>query len=164
MKLRVSDTDIVITDRLDFVEIDGESIFFHFGDKTHQSIFNNDLESQCVFNNMNACMVVTDVRFETREAKATEDERKEKGFEMFWSLYDKRVDKGRARKAFMNMPLKDMYAAVEGVKAYVDSTPDKKYRKMPTTWLNNKGWESEIKVDKKATNRYVKPKYIDDER
>jgi hypothetical protein len=62
------------------------------------------------------------------------------------------------------MPLKDMYAAVEGVKAYVDSTPDKKYRKMPTTWLNNRGWESEIKIDKKATNRYVKPKYIDDER
>ena len=83
---------------------------------------------------------------------------------MFWNLYDKRVDKNRARTSFMNLTLEDMIEAVKGVKAYVDSTPDKKYRKMPSTWIRNRGWESEILSDKKNTNRYVKPKYHTDER
>lgn len=164
MKLRVSDTDIIITDRLNFVEIDGRSIHFHFTDNKHESIYNNEMEAMCVFNNINHCLTITDARFESKEKQVTEDERKEKGFEMFWNLYDKRIDKGKARKAFMNLTLTDMYEAVKKVSQYVESTPDKKYRKMPSTWINNRGWESEMSINKKNTNRYVKPKYHTDER
>lgn len=164
MRLRVSDTDIIITDRLNFVEIDGRTIHFHFTDNKHDAIFNNEMEALASFNNINHCLNTTDARFESKEKQVTEDERKEKGFEMFWNLYDKRVDKGRARTSFMNLTLEDMLEAVKGVKAYVDSTPDKQYRKMPSTWIRNRGWESEVKLDTKKTNRYVKPKYHTDER
>lgn len=164
MKLRVSDTNIIITDRLNFVEIDGRSIHFHFTDNKHESIYNNEMEAMCVFNNINHCLTITDARFESKEKQVTEDERKEKGFEMFWNLYDKKIDKNKAKKSFMNLTLEEMIEAVKGVKAYVDSTPDKKYRKDPTTWIRNKCWNNEISIDKKNTNRYVKPKYHTDER
>ena len=64
----------------------------------------------------------------------------------------------------MQLSLTDMGEAIKGVKEYVESTPNKRYRKNPTTWVNNKGWSSEVLLDKKKTNRYVKPKYISDER
>jgi hypothetical protein len=83
---------------------------------------------------------------------------------MFWNLYDKKVDRPKVRITFMTLTLTEMGKAIKGVKAYVDSTPDKKYRKNPRTWLNARGWENEVQVDKKKTNRYVQPKYITDER
>ena len=37
---------------------------------------------------------------------------------------------------------------------YKDSTPDKKYRKHPSTYLNSKGWEDEIiKNNEKGINK-----------
>ena len=57
--------------------------------------------------------------------------------------------------------------AIKGVKDYVESTPDKKYRKNPRTWINQKGWESEVVIsedDKKKINRYIQPKYVTDDR
>ena len=83
---------------------------------------------------------------------------------MFWNLYDKRVDKVKAKKSWMNLTLNEMGEAIKAVKTYVESTPDKQYRRMPATWINNKSWKNDIKLNKKKTNRYVKPQYIQDER
>lgn len=164
MKYRVSDTDIISIDKVEFIEVDGSCINFHTSTNTHRSIYNNEMESNCVFNNIINHFVTTDLRFSDSKKVETESERKEKAFKMFWNLYDKKVDRPNARTTFMNLTLTEMGEAIKGVKAYVDSTPDKKYRKNPRTWLNAKGWENEIQTDKKKTNRYVKPKYISDER
>ena len=65
----------------------------------------------------------------------------------------------------MQLTLQEMGKAVKSVKAYIESTPNKEYRKNPTTWIRQKCWNDEIVVEKiKKTNRYVKPKYITDER
>ena len=166
MKYRVSDTDIVNIDKVEFIEVDGHSINFHTSSSVHQSIYNNEMESNCVFNNIINHFGVTDLRFEGVKKPENEAGRKEKAFEMFYNLYDKKVDKPRARVAFLQLSINEMGEAIKGVKAYVDSTPDKKYRKNPTTWVNRKSWRNEIVSDEKTNdkNRYIKPKYISDER
>lgn len=164
MKYRVSDTDIINIDKVEFIEVDGRSINFHTSSNVHQSIYNNEMESNCVFNNIVNHFATIDLRFSDSKKPENEAERKEKAFEMFWNLYDKKIDRPKAKTTFMALTLTEMGEAIKGVKAYVDSTPDKKYRKNPRTWLNARGWENEIQADKNKTNRYVKPKYISDER
>tara|TARA_R100000773_G_scaffold17822_1_gene16168 strand:- start:4381 stop:4875 length:495 start_codon:yes stop_codon:yes gene_type:complete len=164
MKYRISDTDIIDLQKVDFIEVDGRSINFHINSNVHQSVYNNDLESTYVFNNIVSHFDVVDLRFQSKEKKVTINSRKEKGFEMFWNLYDKRVDKIKAKKSWMNLTLNEMGDAIKAVKTYVESTPDKQYRRMPATWINNKSWKNDIKLNNKKTNRYVKPQYIQDER
>tara|TARA_R100001443_G_scaffold9409_2_gene19026 strand:+ start:1757 stop:2251 length:495 start_codon:yes stop_codon:yes gene_type:complete len=164
MKYRISDTDIINLDKVDFIELESRSIKFHVGSSEYQSFYNNDMEAMCVFNNINEHVSSKDIRFYKDAKPKTDAERKEKAFEMFWNLYDYRKDKVKTKKTFMNLTMNEMGKAINGVKDYVESTPDKNYRKFPRTWLNSKGWENEIKIDKKKTNRYVKPKYITDER
>jgi len=161
MILRVSDKDIIDTSKIGYITLDGQKIVF--GDLTW-SIYNNEMEAQCVFNNIVRHMKISDMRFSS-EKSINQNERKEKAFEMFWGLYDKRVSLNKARTSFMQLTLEDMGKAIKGVKAYVDSTPDKAYRKFPSTWINQRCWEDEIITsDKKKINRYVKPNYITDER
>jgi len=163
MKYRVSDTDVINMDKVDFFEVDGSIIKFHIGSNIHQSVYNNEMESQCVLNNIISNFKIQDLRFNNNDSQIPA-ERKEIGFNMFWNLFDKRIDKNHTRTAFMNLTIKEMGLAIKGVKAYVDSTPDKKYRKNPRTWLNAKAWKNELGKDKKKVNRYVKPDYITDER
>tara|TARA_R100000951_G_scaffold81290_1_gene69027 strand:- start:347 stop:850 length:504 start_codon:yes stop_codon:yes gene_type:complete len=167
MRLRVSDNDIINIDSVDFIEMDGRYLLFHSKGVVYKSIYNNEFESQSTFNNINNYLTVTDARFTTEQSIKEEDKRKSKGFSMFWSMYDKRVDEKNCRTSFMRLTLEDMGKAIKGVKDYVDSTPDKKYRKNPRTWINQKGWESEVVIsedDKKKTNRYIQPKYVTDDR
>ena len=167
MRIRVSDNDIINIDNIDFIEMDGRYLLFHSKGIVYKSIYNNEFESQSTFNNINHYLTVTDARFTTEQSIKEEDERKSKGFDMFWSMYDKRVDEKNCRVSFMRLTLKDMGNAIKGVKDYVESTPDKKYRKNPRTWINQKGWESEVVIsedDKKKINRYIQPKYVTDDR
>lgn len=165
MKIKISDTLIIDSESILSAELEETTITFLFSNKHEiREFYNNEMEALCVFNNISNHLPVTDVRFYHEPINKEEDERKAKGFEMFWNLYDKKVDISRCRKSFMNLSLEDMVEAVKGVKKYVDSTPDKKYRKNPSTWINQKGWTNEILTDKKKTNRYIKPKYVTDER
>ena len=167
MRLRVSDNDIINIDNVDFIEMDGRYILFHSKGVVYKSIYNNEFESQSTFNNIDNLLRVKDARFITKEELNVEDERKAKGFKMFWAMYDKRVDEKNCRISFMRLTLEEMGKAINGVKSYVDSTPNKKYRKNPRTWINQKGWESEVVIsedDKKKVNRYVQPKYVSNDR
>jgi len=167
MRLRVSDNDIINTDNVDFIEMDGRYIVFHSKEKVYKSLYNNEFESQTTFNNINHYLKVTDARFLNKTSPKEEDQRRSKGFDMFWSMYDKRIDEKNARISFMRLTLEEMGKAIKGVKSYIESTPDKKYRKNPRTWINSKGWESEILLssdDKKELNRYTQPKYVTDDR
>ena len=65
-------------------------------------------------------------------------------FNTFWQLYDKKTNhkKCLAKWQKINPELHD--TIFNHVKEYVKSTPDKKFRKNPETYLNNSGWEDEI--------------------
>ena len=170
MKVRISDTKIVDMSAVVGIEIDERTITLILSNgKESTIIYRTGAEAMFVFNNIMREQRVSDYRFapDSDTKSKDEDDRKKKGFEMFWNLYDKKVDIKRTKTAFMSLTLKDMRLAVAGVKAYIESTPDKKYRKNPTTWLNQKGWESEVLKNtesKPQPNRYVKPDYIQDDR
>ena len=71
-------------------------------------------------------------------------------FETFWKTYAKPEGKKKASEKFLKLPQKDVDKILTVVKNYVISTPDKKYRKNPTTWINGEHWNDEIKkVNKK---------------
>lgn len=70
-------------------------------------------------------------------------------FSDFWDLYDKKVDKPKCQKKYEKMSLKDRKAIFEYLPKYIQSQPDKQFRRNPLTFLNNRTWENEIVIDKR---------------
>lgn len=66
-------------------------------------------------------------------------------FDKAWNLYQKKVGPKEKLKAKWNkLSLKDRKAAIEHIPLYVQSTPERVYRKHFMTYLNQRGWEDEI--------------------
>ncbi|MFA5229594.1 MAG: DUF4373 domain-containing protein [Candidatus Paceibacterota bacterium] len=65
-------------------------------------------------------------------------------FSEFWEFYDKKKDKQRAERAYKKISMRDRKCIFDTLQAYKDSTPDKRYRKNPEAYLNNRTWEDEI--------------------
>jgi len=171
MKLiRISDNCVLDFEDVYSYELNASTIKFKMRSKEIiVAEYNNKQEAEVVYNNVTESTIVKDVRFAPlfKLKEGSVEDRRERGFEMFWGLYDKKVDRPKAYITFMNLTLTDMALAIKGVEIYIKSTPNKKYRKNPRTWLNARGWESEITKDEedvKKTNRYIKPNYITDER
>jgi len=69
----------------------------------------------------------------------------EYSFENFWNLYDKKVgDKIKLQKKYYLLSKEEKEKIFNTLPEYVKSTPEKKFRKMPETYLNNKSWNDEI--------------------
>jgi hypothetical protein len=66
------------------------------------------------------------------------------GFEDFWNLYDKKVDRIKCEKKWAKLNNKDKDAIMEHLPEYISATPDKKFRRDPATYLNNRTWDNEI--------------------
>ena len=65
-------------------------------------------------------------------------------FESFWLMYDKNVGKELSQKVWNSLTHSEKEAIMLSLPRYVESTPDKVYRKNPLTYLNGKHWEDEI--------------------
>ena len=65
-------------------------------------------------------------------------------FPIFWNLYDKKVSQTKCQTKWNKLSAKDKQAILDVLPAYKNATPDKKYRKNPETFLNNRSWEDEI--------------------
>ncbi len=65
-------------------------------------------------------------------------------FDMFWNLYDKKVDRIKCERKWENLKAQDKKAIQNYLPGYVKSTPDIQFRKNPSTFLNNRAWENEI--------------------
>ena len=65
-------------------------------------------------------------------------------FNLFWSAYDKKTGKTKVKQKFDKLKEQEIVKIMEHVPKYVDSTPDKNFRKDPLTYLNGKHWEDEI--------------------
>jgi len=68
------------------------------------------------------------------------------GFDEFWKIYDKKIEKPQAEKSWKRIkPSVELQLTIyAAARKYVQSTPDKKYRKNPSTWLNNQCWNDEV--------------------
>jgi len=67
-------------------------------------------------------------------------------FDDFWDAYDKKVDRNASEKKWHKMDLDhDTKCKIMlHITDYKEAQPDKKYRKNPETYLNNKSWNDEI--------------------
>ena len=80
-------------------------------------------------------------------------------FEDFWNLYDKKSgNKNIIKKKFNKLPQKIKNQIMDYLPEYIESTPNKTYRKNPQTFLNNKGWEDEI-INNGNTKNNTEPNY-----
>jgi len=84
-------------------------------------------------------------------------EKEEEEFDKFWDMYQKKVGKDSAKKLWSKISKKDKEVIFDHTPRYVKSTPDKTFRKDPTTYLRNRGWEDEI-IETKKNDFYEKNK------
>ena len=68
----------------------------------------------------------------------------DRGFEIFWSMYDKKVNKVASLKYWGKLRPTDHMAIMQHVEVYVESTPEKQFRKDPVNYLNDRVWEDEV--------------------
>ena len=68
-------------------------------------------------------------------------------FETFWNAYDKMRNRGDCEFIWQRLPDTDKANIMQHVAKYIASTPNKKYRKDPITYLKNRSWEDEIITD-----------------
>lgn len=81
-------------------------------------------------------------------------------FEWFWDIYDKKVGKDKCCTKFLKLKKSDIAKIKETLPEYIKSTPDKKYRKNPLTYLNGSCWNDEL-VKVTIPKKIVKPQGID---
>lgn len=73
-----------------------------------------------------------------------QDKKPDDLFISFWNIYDKKIDRPKCEKKWLKLSDNDKKAILAYVPNYTKSTPEKKYRKHPATFLNNRSWENEI--------------------
>jgi hypothetical protein len=80
-------------------------------------------------------------------------------FTSWWSLYNKKTGKEKTQAKWLKLSIEEINKCLDVVSDYVKSTPDKQFRKDPTTYLNGKHWNDEIIF--KTTQQPQNPKQID---
>lgn len=65
-------------------------------------------------------------------------------FEDFWDAYDKKRGKPKAIMYWDKLTQQEKEKAMEHIPKYIESQPDKKYRKDPERYLRYKCFEDEI--------------------
>jgi hypothetical protein len=78
------------------------------------------------------------------EYKESKEEKRNKSFDIFWNIYDKKVDTKKCREKFLKLTDDEVSIILNVVKKYVDSKTDKQFLKNPLTWLNGKCWNDSI--------------------
>lgn len=83
--------------------------------------------------------------FNTKEEEKEKIYKKEKfTFDDFWQKYDYKISRPKCEKLYAKIKIADREKIFQHLDKYIPSTPEKKYRKHPSTYLNNKAWEDEI--------------------
>ena len=72
-------------------------------------------------------------------------------FDIWWDKFDNKKGVKQARIRWNNLNLSNKQKCLDVVDDYVKSTPDKQYRKMPSTYLNQESWNDELGVGVKAS-------------
>ena len=66
-------------------------------------------------------------------------------FDEFWNLYDKKIgDRTKVALKWLSLSDADRISVMANLPLYIQSTPDKQFRRHPMTYLNNTGWKDEI--------------------
>ena len=80
-----------------------------------------------------------------KEIKGKEIKEINISFDIFWDLYDKKVgDKEKLKKKWESMQDLERQLIIDYIPRYKINQPDKKFRKDPQTFFNNKSWNDEL--------------------
>ena len=106
----------------------------------------------------------TETITETINRTKTKTEILDVQFEDWWLWYDYKISKDKAKKSWNKLNEQEKDLALRSVQAYVESTPDKSFRKHPTTYLNQKSFNDEIiKRTNNTTQTRISPKITDEQ-
>lgn len=81
-------------------------------------------------------------------------------FDVFWDLYDNKQDRKACEPKWVNLTNKERVDIIEYIPKYIESQPDKQFRKHPKTFLNNRSWENEIISNVSTMADTEKPKEL----
>ena len=68
-------------------------------------------------------------------------------FNDFWNLYDKKIDRPKSLLKWNKLNQEQKEKIINYLPDYIKSTPEKSFRKNPTTFFNNQSWNNEIIKD-----------------
>lgn len=74
---------------------------------------------------------------------------REKDFDKFWDMYNKKTGTKDAKTKFLKLTDKEVEQIFTTLPHYLKATPDIKFRKHPTTYLNQRTWEDEEYLPRK---------------
>ena len=158
MLIKINRDSFIESSSIEQYYLDGVKIIFYISSRKHEEVYDSEEMANNVFNR-----VASSFRDATSEpvSKPTEQKLAEKKemFLKFWELYDKKINRDDAVKKWMKLSMVDMNEALSVVPIYIRSTPDKQYRKNPSTWIYQKAWRNEIISSKEVTQTYQKPKF-----
>ena len=81
---------------------------------------------------------------------------KNDGFDKWWDVYDKKCGRKKCLEKWKKLTPTDRYLCLVMTPAYVESTPDIKFRKNPLTYLNGECWNDQIIPYNGADNKSSK--------
>ena len=89
------------------------------------------------------------------EEEERKEEKENKSFDIFWNIYNKKIDTRKCKDKFEKLSEKERLLILDVVQAYVDSKPDVQFRKNPLTWLNGKCWNDDLENNSIQENKPV---------
>jgi len=84
----------------------------------------------------------------TKETPTKENKQKKEqiDFELFWQAYKNKKDKHKAKQKWDKLKLEEQQAAMDYIPRYLETKSVKDgYQRLPTTFINSRTWENEIK-------------------
>lgn len=85
-------------------------------------------------------------------------------FDDFWNTYDKKIDRPKSEKLWSKLNQEAREKIMQNLEKYIPATPDKKFRKHPTTYLNGQSWNDEIIITNgKGFSKNDRTEFIENE-
>lgn len=100
-----------------------------------------------IYNNINTSSISEKAQnpiLEKEKSCVQKEKEPDDSFEEFWVLYDKKIEKDKCKKKWQKLKSSDKAKIFETLPEYINSTPNKQYRKNPATYLNQQSWNDEI--------------------
>ena len=73
-------------------------------------------------------------------------------FELFWTLYPRKVSKKKSLSIFKKINLQEFDSIIKGVRNLINTNTELKYIPHPSTWLNQERWKDEVITETKTLN------------
>tara|TARA_R100001594_G_scaffold64978_1_gene99260 strand:- start:571 stop:1068 length:498 start_codon:yes stop_codon:yes gene_type:complete len=160
MLIKVNTDSFIESTKIDQYYLEEKKVVFYIASRKHEEVYPSEAFAKNVFDRI--ANSFRDATMESKSVKPSEKILSEKIdlFNDFWNRYDKKINRDDCIKKWKKLSIADMQEALKMVDSYVRSTPDKKYRKNPATWIYQKGWRNEVigRVEENKTT-YTAPSF-----